>query len=228
MKDTFQTTGEYWQLMLRVFRKPEKWSVFWKQFWKESQKLIIGSLLLVFIVSIAVGGVICLQTANNLESPFIPKYYVGVMARESLVLEFCSTMIALILAGKMGMEIMGVNSANFLILPKIISATVFSPFLMLMSFFIGLAGGGLLIAITGIITLAQYIEGLQFAFNQWYIFYSMIKMAVFCFIITSISSYYGYYAKGGSLGVGKSSTQAIVISSMLILIFDLILTKLLL
>ncbi|MBP5391852.1 MAG: ABC transporter permease [Bacteroidales bacterium] len=246
MKGTFQTTGEYWQLMLRVFRKPEKWSIFWRQFWKESQKLIIGSLLLVFIVSIAVGGVICLQTANNLESPFIPKYYVGVMARESLVLEFCSTMIALILAGKMGsniaseigsmriteqidaMEIMGVNSANFLILPKIISATVFSPFLMLMSFFIGLAGGGALIAITGIITLAQYIEGLQFAFNQWYIFYSMIKMAVFCFIITSISSYYGYYAKGGSLGVGKSSTQAIVISSMLILIFDLILTKLLL
>lgn len=246
MKNTFQLTGEYWQLMLRVFRKPEKWSIFWKQFWKESQKLVIGSLLLVFIISIAVGGVICLQTANNLESPFIPKFYVGVMARESLVLEFCSTMVALILAGKMGsnisseigsmriteqidaMEIMGVNSANFLILPKVTSATIFSPLVMLMSFILGVLGGGLLIAITGIITLAQYVEGLQFAFNQWYIFYSMIKMAVFCFIITSIAAYYGYYAKGGSLGVGKSSTQAIVASSMLILIFDLILTKLLL
>lgn len=246
MKGTFQITGEYWQLMLRVFRKPEKWSIFWKQFWKESQKLIIGSLVLVFIISLAVGGVICLQTANNLESPLIPKYYVGVMARESLVLEFCSTMVALILAGKMGssisseigsmriteqidaMEIMGVNSANFLILPKITSATVFSPLMMLMSFIIGLIGGGVLIALTGIITLAQYIEGLQYAFNQWYIFYSMIKMSVFCFLITSVAAYYGYSAKGGSLGVGKSSTQAIVTICMLILIFDLILTKLLL
>ena len=116
MKGTFQTTGEYWQLMLRVFRKPEKWSVFWKQFWKESQKLIIGSLVLVFIVSVAVGGVICLQTANNLESPFIPKYYVGVMARESLVLEFCSTMIALILAGKMGSNIYGIKPGDTLML----------------------------------------------------------------------------------------------------------------
>ncbi|MBQ2491951.1 MAG: ABC transporter permease, partial [Bacteroidales bacterium] len=100
--------------------------------------------------------------------------------------------------------------------------------LMLTSFFIGLLGGGVLIALTGIITLGQYIEGLQFAFREWYIFYSMIKMAVFCFIITSIAAYFGYNAKGGSLGVGRSSTSAIVVSSTLILIFDLILTKLLL
>ena len=232
--------------MSRVFRKPEKWSIFRKQFWTESQKLILASLLLLFIVSASIGAVITIQTANNLESPFIPKYYVGVMARETLVLEFCSTMVALILAGKMGssisseigsmriteqidaMEIMGVNSANYLILPKICAATIFSLLLMLTSFFIGLLGGGLLVAITGIITLAQYIEGLQFAFREWYIFYSMIKMAVFCFIITSIAAYFGYYAKGGSLGVGRSSTRAIVVTSTLILIFDLILTKLLL
>ena len=99
---------------------------------------------------------------------------------------------------------------------------------MLMSFMLGLLGGGIIIALTGIITLAQYTEGLQFAFHQWYIFYSMIKMAIFCFIITSLCAYYGYYAKGGSLGVGRSSTKAIVVSSVLILIFDLILTKLML
>ena len=245
MKKLFQITGEYWQLMLMVFKKPEKKSVFWKQFWVESQKLIIGSIPLLIVISLAVGGVIVLQTANNLENPFIPKYYVGVMARESLVLEFCSTMIALILAGKMGsniaseigsmriteqidaIEVMGVNSANYLILPKICSATLFSPGLMLLSFILGLLGGGIVVALTGIITLAQYTDGLQFAFNEWYIFYSMIKMAVFCFIITSIASYYGYNAKGGALGVGRSSTQAIVVSSTLILIFDLILTKLL-
>jgi len=245
MNNLFQITGEYWQLMSRVFRKPEKWSIFWSQFWKESQKLILASIVLILIVSAAIGAVITIQTANNLESPFIPKYYVGVMARETLVLEFCSTMIALILAGKMGssisseigsmriteqidaMEIMGVNSANFLILPKITAATIFSPLLMLISFFVGLLGGGVLVALTGTITLAQYVQGLQFAFHPWYIFYSMIKMAVFCFIITSIAAYYGYYAKGGSLGVGRSSTSAIVVSSTLILIFDLILTQLL-
>ncbi len=246
MRQIFQIAGEYYQLMMRVFRKPEKWELFWKQFWKEAEKLVIASLPLVAIISVFIGAVIVIQTANNLESPFIPKLYVGVMARESLVLEFCSTMVALILAGKIGsnisseigsmriteqidaMEIMGVNSANYLILPKICSTTILSPLVMLMSFMLGLLGGGIIIALTGIITLAQYTEGLQFAFHQWYIFYSMIKMAIFCFIITSLCAYYGYYAKGGSLGVGRSSTKAIVVSSVLILIFDLILTKLML
>lgn len=246
MNKIFQITGEYFLLMRRVFRKPEKWNLFWKQFWKESDKLIIGSISIVSIISIFIGAVIVIQTANNLVSPLIPKYYVGVMARESLVLEFCSTMVALILAGKIGsnisseigsmriteqidaMEIMGVNSANYLILPKICSATVLSPFIMLLSFFIGLFGGATIVFLTQIITVAQFIDGLHFAFKMHYIFYSMTKMAVFCFIITSISAYYGYYAKGGSLGVGRGSTQAIVVSSSLILVFDLILTKLLL
>lgn len=244
MRIVFQTIGEYYNLMMRVFRKPEKWKIFWKQFWFESDKLIIGSIPIVSIISVFIGAVIVLQSANNMESPFIPKMYVGVMARESLVLEFCSTMVALILAGKIGsnisseigsmriteqidaMEIMGVNSANYLILPKVVSSTIFSPFIMLLSFVLGLIGGAGIILFTGIITIAQYIDGLQFAFKAWYIYYSMVKMAVFCFIITSICSYYGYYAKGGSLGVGRSSTKAIVVSSTLILIFDLLITKL--
>lgn len=246
MKRLFQIAGEYYELMLKVFRKPEKWNIFWKQFWIEANKLILGSIPIVSIISVFIGAVIVLQTANNMESPFIPKFYVGVMARESLVLEFCSTMVALILAGKIGsnisseigsmriseqidaMEIMGVNSANYLILPKITSATVLSPFVMLLSLILGLIGGGLIVIFTGVINFAQYTEGLQFSFKAYYIYYSMVKMAVFCFIITSICSYYGYYAKGGSLGVGRSSTQAIVVSSGLILVFNLILTKLLL
>ena len=172
--------------------------------------------------------------------------YVGYMARESLALEFCSTMVALILAGKIGsniaseigsmriteqidaMDIMGVNSANYLILPKIISAVTLSPFLMLASFMVGLFGGALIILFTGIITLGQYSDGLQFSFKAYYIYYSMTKMAVFAYIITSVSSFYGYYAEGGSLGVGRSSTKAIVASSGLILIFNLILTKIIL
>ena len=246
MKKTLELVGQYYLLMKRVFQKPEKWKIFWKQYAVEAEKLILDSIPIVSIISIFIGAVIVIQTANNLESPFIPKMYVGYMARESLVLEFCSTMIALILAGKIGsniaseigsmriteqidaMEIMGVNSANYLILPKITSATTLSPFLMLESFMVGLLGGALIVIFTGMVTLSQYVDCIQFAFKPFYIYYSMTKTAVFCFIITSISSFYGYHASGGSLGVGRSSTKAIVVSSGLILIFNLIITKIML
>lgn len=246
MKQTLELIGQYYILMRRVFQKPEKWQIFWKQYAIEAQKLILDSIPIISIISVFIGAVIVLQTANNMESPFIPKMYVGYMARESLVLEFCSTMIALILAGKIGsniaseigsmriseqidaMEIMGVNSANYLILPKVISSTTLSPFLMLLSFMLGLAGGALIILFTGIITMAQYTDGLQFTFKAYYVYYSMTKMAVFALIITSVSSFFGYNATGGSLGVGRSSTKAIVISSGLILVFNLLITKLML
>ena len=193
-----------------------------------------------------IGAVIVLQTAYTLERPFIPKMYVGYMARESLVLEFCSTMIALILAGKVGsnisseigsmriteqidaMEMMGINSANFLILPKIAAATVFNPLLMLLSFILGLLGGAIIIMMTGVINISQFVDGIQFSFKQYYVFYSMIKMAAFSFVITSVASFYGYYASGGSLGVGRSSTKAIVVSSVMILVVNLVITKLML
>lgn len=246
VKKNLELIGQYWLLIERVFTKPEKWCIFRKQYVTEAYKLIIDSLPIVSIISIFIGAVIVLQTAYNLENPFIPKMYVGYMARESLVLEFCSTMVALILAGKIGsniaseigsmriteqidaMEIMGVNSANYLILPKIASATTLSPFVMLASFMIGLLGGALIVIFTGVINLGQYIDGIQFAFKPYYVYYSMTKMAVFAFIITSVSSFYGYYAKGGSLGVGRSSTKAIVISSGLILVFNLLITKIML
>ncbi len=246
MRQSLELIGQYCILMTRVFEKPDKWRIFWKQYVAEASKLMLDSIPIVCLISVFIGAVIVLQTANNLESPFIPKMYVGYMARESLALEFCSTMVALILAGKIGsniaseigsmriteqidaMDIMGVNSANYLILPKIISAVTLSPFLMLASFMVGLFGGALIILFTGIITLGQYSDGLQFSFKAYYIYYSMTKMAVFAYIITSVSSFYGYYAEGGSLGVGRSSTKAIVASSGLILIFNLILTKIIL
>lgn len=236
--------GEYCILMRRVFRRPEKWSIFRKQFFNEADKLVINSIPIVAIISVFIGAVLVIQSANNLENPFIPKMYVGYLTRESLVLEFCSTMVALILAGKVGsniaselgsmriteqidaMEIMGVNSAGYLILPKICSTVLFNPLLMLMSYMLGLVGGGLIVLITGIINFSAYMDGLMFCFNTYYIFYSMVKMSVFSFIITSVSAYFGYYAVGGSLGVGKSSTTAIVISSGLILVSNLMLTQL--
>ncbi len=246
MKKSLELIGEYYMLMTRVFQKPDKWRIFWKQYLAESYKLIIDSIPIVSIISIFIGAVIVIQTAYNLDNPFIPKMYIGYMVREMLALEFCSTMVALILAGKIGsniaseigsmriteqidaMEIMGVNSANYLILPKIVSAVTLTPVLMLLSFMVGLLGGALIIIFTGLINLSQYVEGLQFAFKPFYIYYSMTKIAVFGFLITSIASFYGYYAKGGSLGVGRSSTKAIVISSGLILVFNLILTKIML
>lgn len=232
--------------MAQVFQKPDKWRIFWKQYATEAYKLVLDSIPIVSIISLFIGAVIVIQTANNMENPFIPKMYIGYMAREMLALEFCSTMVALILAGKIGsniaseigsmriteqidaMDIMGVNSANYLILPKIASATTLSPLLMLLSFMLGLIGGAAIVIFTGIINYSQYIDGLQFAFKPFYIYYSMTKMAVFGFIITSVSAFFGYYATGGSLGVGRSSTKAIVISSGLILVFNLVLTKIML
>ena len=246
MKNTLEILGRYFLLMKKVFTRPDKRSIFIKQFFTDVEKLVIDSIPIVAVISLFIGAVIVIQTASNIESPFIPKMYVGYMARESLVLEFCSTMIALILAGKVGsnisseigsmriseqidaMDMMGVNSATYLILPKIAAATIFNPLLMLFSFMLGLVGGAIIIFITGIVTMSQYVDGLHYAFRSYYIFYSMIKMSVFSYVITSISSFYGYYASGGSLGVGKSSTKAIVVSSVMILVANLVITQLML
>ncbi|MEA4867033.1 MAG: ABC transporter permease [Rikenellaceae bacterium] len=246
MKQALELFGRYILLMKVVFSKPDKARIFRKQFFADTEKLVINSIPIIAVISVFIGAVIVIQTASNIESPLIPKMYVGYMARESLVLEFCSTMVALILAGKVGsniaseigsmriseqidaMEMMGINSANYLILPKIASATIFNPLLMLMSFILGLLGGAMIILFTGIITLNQYTEGLQFAFQFYYIIYSMVKMSVFSFIITSISAFYGYNASGGSLGVGRSATKAIVTSSVTILVANLVITQLML
>ena len=246
MKVALELIGRYLLLMKMVFSRPEKAKIFWKQFFVDAERLVLDSIPIVAVISLFIGGVIVIQTAYNIENPFIPKMYVGYMTRESLVLEFCSTMIALILAGKVGsnisseigsmriteqidaMEMMGINSANYLILPKLVATTLLNPLLMLMSFILGLVGGGIIVFFTGVVTFSDYTTGLQFAFRGYYIFYSMIKMALFSFIITSVSAFYGYYASGGSLGVGKSSTKAIVVSSVSILIANLVVTQLML
>ena len=246
IKTFFESVGKYFLFLKMVFRKPEKLRLFWRQFVNESDKLILSSILIVGVISVFIGGVLVIQTSSNLENPVIDKMYVGYMVRESLILEFCSTMIALILAGKMGsniaseigsmriteqidaMDMMGVNSAGFLVLPKITSATLLSPFLMLLSLILGLVGGWLVVETTQIISTASYITGIKFCYNGFYVFYSCFKMSVFSFMISSISAFNGFYAKGGSLGVGHSSTKSIVITSILILLFDLVLTQLML
>ena len=246
IKKAFVSVGKYVLFMKAVFRKPQKWRIFWRQFINEADKLILSSIILVGVISVFIGGVLVIQTASNLQNPMIDKMYIGYMVRESLVLEFCSTMIALILAGKMGsnisseigsmriteqidaMEMMGVNSAGFLVLPKVVASTFLSPLLMLFSLALGLVGGWIVVEATNIIPPPSYITGIKAFYNGFYVFYSCFKMSLFCFMISSIASFNGYYAKGGSLGVGKSSTKAIVVTSILILLADLIVTQLML
>ena len=217
-----------------------------KRILAEIQDLGLNSIGIVAIISVFMGAVITIQMALNLESPFIPKYLIGYAARESMLLEFSSTVVALILAGKVGsniaseigtmriteqidaLEIMGVNSASYLILPKIIGTVFFFPFLTILSMIIGVAGGYVVSILTGAVNPDSYIVGVQYQFKPFYITYSLIKSSVFAFIITSISGFYGYFANGNSLEVGRASTQAVVVSSIVILIFNLILTQLLL
>ena len=243
---SIRSFGRYCLFLTQVFRIPEKWKEFFKSLVNEIYKLGVNSIPLVIIISIFIGAVICIQMTINIVSPLIPAYSTGLATREILILEFSSTMMSLILAGKVGsniaseigtmrvteqidaMEIMGLNSASFIVLPKIIGFVLFVPVLCVLSMFMGLIGGAIIAEFTTMISMENYIFGIQSFFNEWYIWYSIIKTLVFAFIITSISAYYGYYVKGGALEVGQASTKAVVSSSIIILLADVILTKLLL
>ena len=237
--------GLYFIMMKKVLGKPSKWNVFFKQLFVELEKVGINSIGIVIIISFFVGGVVSIQTAFNLENPLIPSYLIGLATRDSLILEFSPTMISLILAGKVGsniaseigtmrvteqidaLEIMGINSASFLILPKIFAAIFFFPILIIMSMGVGMLGGWLG-GLAANVTTADFLYGLKYEFNSFYVTYCLVKTVVFAFIITTVSSYFGYHTQGGALAVGKSSTMAVVYSSILILIFNFILTDLLL
>ena len=246
MKNFFELIGRYFMLMSKTFSRPEKFSIYRKRVLVEMASLGLNSIGIVAIISVFMGAVIAIQMALNLESPFIPQYLIGYATRESMLLEFSSTVVALILAGKVGsniaseigtmriteqidaLEIMGVNSSSYLILPKIIATVIFFPFLTIMSMGIGIAGGYLISVLTGAVNPEAYLTGIRYDFKPFYITYSLVKSSVFAFIITSISGFFGYYANGNSLEVGRASTRAVVVSSIVILIFNLILTQILL
>lgn len=238
--------GRYVLLLKKVFSRPEKATVYYKQTMHELVFLGLNSIGIVSIVSFFMGAVITLQTAYNTENPIYPTYLIGLGCRDSILLEFSSTIVALILAGKVGssiaseigtmrvteqidaLETMGVNSASYLILPKLTATLVFNPFLTLISIVIGIMGGWIIGPLAGVITSEDFIYGIQYAFIPYYITYALIKTVVFAFIITSVSAFQGYYVEGGSLEVGRASTKAVVYSSLLVLLFNVILTQLLL
>ncbi len=246
MLNFLKQLGRYVLLLGKVFSRPEKPRIYYRQTIHEIVYLGINSIGIIAIISFFMGAVITLQTAYNTENPIYPTYLIGLGCRDSILLEFSSTIVALILAGKVGsniaseigtmrvteqidaLEMMGVNSASYLILPKVIATLFFNPFLNLISIIVGIIGGWIAGTMTGVITSEDFIYGIQYAFIPYYITYSMIKTVIFAFIITSISAFQGYYVEGGSLEVGRASTKAVVYSSLVVLLFNVILTQLLL
>lgn len=238
--------GDYLILISQAFRKPDKALVFRKRLLHEFYNLGFTSIGIVLILSVFVGAVATILVAYNIDSPLIPEKMVGFSARQMIILEFSPTIISLILAGKLGsqiaseigsmrvtqqidaLQVMGINTANYLILPKIIASLLFIPVLIIFSIVIGILGGWLACIVANVITPTNYVIGLRAWFEPFSVTFAMIKTVVFAFLISSISSYIGYSVKGGSVEVGKASTQAVVISSIAIIIFDLILTQMLL
>jgi phospholipid/cholesterol/gamma-HCH transport system permease protein len=238
--------GDYVILIKKAIGIPTRWTMFFKQLIKEIYKLGVDSIWIVIVISIFIGTVIAIQISLNISSPLIPKFTIGYTTREIILLEFSSSIMCLILAGKVGsniaseigtmrvteqidaMEMMGINSANFLIMPKIAGLMLFMPVLVIFSMATGIVGGVGASYVSSGMTPASFEFGIQYHFNSYYIFYSIIKSIVYAFIIASISSYFGYTVKGGSLMVGKASTNSVVMNSIMILLADVILTHIML
>lgn len=238
--------GKYFILLGKVFRKPDNVKMYWRQIVQEMVSLGIGSLGLISIISVFMGAVVTLQTVSAIDSPLIPLYTVGYATRQSFILELAPTIMCLILAGKVGsnisseigtmriteqidaLEIMGVNSASYLIFPKIIAALFTIPMIVIYSMFLGIIGGYIVGAYSSMLTIDDYLYGIRYDFKTFDVIYALIKTLFFAFIITTIPSYYGYYVRGGALDIGRSSTKSVVYSSISILIINYLLTQLLL
>ena len=233
-------------MLKQVFKRPQKGRIFYESLIREIEELGLKSLGIIMFISFFIGGVIALQTALNLDSAFIPKSLIGFAAKRSIILEFAPTFCSIILAGKVGsyitssigtmrvteqidaLEVMGINSLNYLVLPKVIATVCFYPFLIIMGMMLGIFGGWLAGGLSGLFSGVDYIEGLQTDFKPFLIVYSIIKTLVFAFLIATVPSYHGYFVKGGSIAVGKASTQSVVWTTILIVIANYFLTQMLL
>lgn len=245
IKDWLVTLGRYLMLMGRTFSRPERMRMFSKEYIKEMAQLGVNSIGIVLLISFFIGAVICIQMKLNIQSPWMPRWVTGYTTREIMLLEFSSSIMCLILAGKVGsniaseigtmrvtqqidaLDIMGVNSACYLILPKILGLITIMPFLVIFSSATGILGAYATAYVGHVLNPEDLTLGLQHSFNAWFVWMSIIKSLFFAFIIASVSSYFGYTVEGGSINVGKASTDAVVSSSVLILCSDVFLTQLL-
>ena len=239
------TFGNYLVLMGRTFSRPERFRMFLKRYVKEMSQLGVDSIGIVLLISFFIGAVICIQMKVNIQSPWMPHWVTGYTTREIMLLEFSSSIMCLILAGKVGsniaselgtmrvtqqvdaLDIMGVNSASYLVLPKIIGLVTIMPFLVIFSSAMGIVGAYATAYVGHIMSPEDLTAGMHHAFNEWFMWMSIIKRLFFAFIIASVSSFFGYTVDGGSVEVGKASTDAVVCSSVLILFSDVFLTQLL-
>lgn len=237
--------GSYLTLMGRTFARPERFRMFWKQYVREMMQLGIDSIPIVLLISFGFGAIICIQMKLNIQSPWMPRWVSGYTTREIMLLEFSSSIMCLILAGKVGsniaseigfmrisqqldaLEIMGINSASYVILPKILGFVTIMPILVIFSTAMGIVGAYSTAYIGHIITPEDLTVGLLHDFNPWFVWMSIIKSLAFAFIIASVSSFYGYTVKGGAVEVGKASTDAVVNSSIVTLFSNVFLTELL-
>ncbi len=245
MLKAVNTVGRYVMLMGRTFARPERMRMFFRQYVEEMAKLGVNSTGIVLLISFFIGAVITIQIKLNIESPFMPRWTVGYITREIMLLEFSSAIMCLILAGKVGsniaselgtmrvtqqidaLEIMGINSANYLILPKIMALVTTIPLMVVFSIFAAVVGAFCMCWFGGIMSAVDLEYGLQYMFVEWFVWSGIIKSLFFAFIIASVSAYFGYSVEGGSIEVGKASTDSVVCSSVLILFADLVLTQLL-
>lgn len=225
--------------------KPERFNMYWKETMRQMNDIGVGSIVIVVLISVFIGAVTSVQFAYQLQDSFVPKYYIGYIVRDSTIIELAPTITCLVLAGKVGsniaaeiggmrqkehidaMEIMGVNTAAYLILPKIIAAVIVIPLLVAIACFVGIIGGYIASVPTGLITNAEYIRGTRSFFEEYYVFMMFVKAIVFAYLLTTVSAYQGYYVKGGSIELGRASTQAVVYSDILILLSDYLIAVLL-
>lgn len=242
----FTYFGKYLLLLKSVFKRPEKWRIYWKEIIHEMNEIGVGSLGLIAIISTFVGAVMTMQIAFQLVSDLIPSSVIGQINRDSSILELSPTITALVLAGKVGssissqigsmrvteqidaLEIMGINAPGYLILPKIMAGITMIPILVIMSIFLALVGGLLGGALSGAVTPSDYINGITDGFKGYTVAVALVKAFVFGFIITSVSAFKGFYVRGGALEVGQASTRGVVISCISILAADYIVTALML
>jgi phospholipid/cholesterol/gamma-HCH transport system permease protein len=238
--------GRYLLMIKGMFSKPENLKVYWKELMQQCAEIGIGSFGIVAIISTFIGAVSTVQTAYQLVSPLLPKYVIGQIVREGMLLEFAPTLVCIVLAGVVGskisselgnmrvseqidaLEIMGINTKTYLVLPKILAAIITIPLLIVLSAALGIVGGRVVGDIAGIVPPTVYDFGLMEAFNSFSVYFMIIKAYVFSFIISSISAYYGYYVTGGALEIGRAGTRSVVVCCVSILLADYVLTLLLL
>lgn len=242
----FSETGKYLLMIKGMFSKPENFKMYWKEFMHQCAEIGIGSLGIVAIISIFIGAVSVVQTAYQLTSPLIPRYTIAQIVRDTVILEFAPTLVCIVLAGVVGskiagelgnmrvseqidaLEIMGINTKTYLVLPKIVAAMLVIPMLVVLAGALGLWGGRLAGSMAGILSTTEYDKGLLADFIRYNVFFALVKAYTFAFLISSISSYYGYFVQGGALEIGRASTRSVVVSCITILLADYVLSALLL